>query len=280
MACSSYSYSEDIYGTTNNAAIAGLTWNMQDVLPPQAGLTVGSIFYRYTMVKDPETDAIVYVRNKRLGGDGYIIEESDDWSGLPGNTIIKLVGLPNISRDEIGTGSIDVEGDGEVIDPTVIYSYRYDECYIVLSNPDCPGYLDALLAWLLENGLLDDPPQPGDPYYDEWVQATLNQESEEQEEEDDEKTNKDLEEEEENERILALTGEIDIESLGGKDQAGVIIQLNNATNINAYYTQTISGGVYNDVVVLQDSTLPDNRSAMRNLASDATHRSMVRSQYD
>lgn len=253
---------------------------MQDVLPPQAGLTVGSIFYRYTMVKDPETDAIVYIRNKRIGGEGYVIEEADDWSGLPGTTIIKLIGLPNIPRDEIGTGSIDVEGDGEVIDPTVIYSYRYDECYIVLSNPDCPGYLDALLAWLLENGLLDDPPQPGDPYYDEWVQATLNQESEEAEEEEDERSNEDLEEEEEQEKIIALLGDINIEQLGGADQEMMLIQLNNVPNFDAYYMQNISGGVYNDTVVLSDATLPDNRSAMRNLASDETHRSMVRSQYD
>lgn len=253
---------------------------MQDVLPPQAGLTVSGMFYRYTMVKDPETDAIVYIRNKRVGGDGYVIEESDDWSGKPGTTIVRLIGLPDIPRDDIGDGSIDVEGDGRVEDPSVIYSYKYDECYVPLTSPDCPGYLDALLAWLKENGLLDDPPQPGDPYYDEWVQATLNQESEEAEEEEDERSNEDLEEEEEKERIIALTGEIDIGQLGGENQEMMLVQLNNATNINVYYAQTISGGVYNDTVVLNDATLPDNRSAMRNLASDETHRSMVRSQYD
>jgi len=253
---------------------------MQNVLPPQAGLTVGGMFYRYTMTKDPNDPTIVYIRNKRIGGNGYVIEESDDWSGLPGTTIIKLVDLPNIPRDTIGDGSIDVEGPGQVSDPSVIYSYRYDECYVILSNPECPGYLEALLAWLRENGYLDEPPQPGDPYYDEWVQATLNQESEEQDEEEDERTNEDLEEEEENERIIALTGEIDIGQLGGSNQDELLIQLNNVPNFEAYYTQNISGGVYNDTVILRDTTLPDNRSAMRNLASDETHRSMVRSQYE
>lgn len=279
LSCSS-SFSEDIYGTTNNAAANGLSWNMQDVLPPQAGLTIGSMFYRYTMIKDPETDAIVYVRNKRVGGEGYAIEESDDWSGLPGTTIVKLIGLPNVPRDEVGTGSIDVEGDGQVVDPTVIYGYRYDECYIVLSNPACPGYLDALLAWLLENGLLDDPPEPNDPYYDEWVQAQLLMESEEQDEEKEEKTNEDLEEEEEKERIIALTGDINIEQLGGENQNLMLIQLNNVPNFDVYYTQDISGGIYEDTIVLQDSNISDNRSAMRNLASDEKHRLMVRSQYD
>lgn len=253
---------------------------MQNVLPPQAGLTVSGMFYRYTMTKDPAADALVHVQNEEIGGNGYIIRETDDWSGLPGNTIVRLIGLPDIPRDKIGTGSIEVEGEGVISDPSVIYSYRYDECYVVLSNPECPGYLEALLAWLKENGYLDEPPQPGDPYYDEWVQATLNQESEEVEEEEDERSNEDLEEEEEKERIIALTGEIDIRQLGGENQEMQLVQLNNATNINAYYAQTISGGVYNDTVVLNDTTLPDNRSAMRNLASDETHRSMVRSQYD
>lgn len=253
---------------------------MQNVLPPQAGLSVNGMFYRYTMTKDPNSDSVVYIRNKRIGGPGYVIEETDDWSGLPGTTIVKLVGLPDIPRDDIGDGSIDVEGDGTISDPSVIYSYKYDECYVVLSNPECPGYLEALLAWLKENGYLDEPLTPDDPYYDEWVQATLNQEGEEQEEEEDDRTNEDLDEEEERERIIALTGEIDISQLGGENQEFQLIQLNNSTNINTYYTQTISGGVYNDTVVLNDATLPDNRSAMRNLASDETHRSMVRSQYD
>jgi len=33
-------------------------------------------------------------------------------------------------------------------------------------------------------------------------------------------------------------------------------------------------------VILEDAEIPDNRRAMRSLARDETHRSMVRSQYD
>ena len=38
--------------------------------------------------------------------------------------------------------------------------------------------------------------------------------------------------------------------------------------------------VYEDNLQLEDTTLPDNSRAMRQLASDAKHYSMVRSQYD
>jgi hypothetical protein len=282
VAFCSYSYSSDYtYGTTNNAAAEALNWSMQDVLPPQAGLQITGMFYRYTMEKDPAADAKVHIGNKEAGKlDTWIIRETDDWSGLPGNTINRLVKLQGIPRDLVGDGSIEVEGEGSVNDPSVIYSYRYDECYIPLTSPDCPGYLDSLYAWLKANGLLDNPPEPGDPYYDEWVQATLNQESEEAEEEEENKDNEDLEEEEENERIIALTGDIDISELGGTNQEKILSELNNVQNFDNYYKQQLPGGQYSDVVVLQDATLPDNRRALSNLARDEKHRQMVRSQYE
>ena len=140
--------------------------------------------------------------------------------------------------------------------------------------------MDSLYDWLKANGLLDNPPEPGDPFYDEWVQAALNQESEEVEEEEENKDNEDLEEEEENERIIALTGDIDISELGGANQEKILSELNNVQNFDNYYKQQLPGGQYNEVVVLQDATLPDNRRALSNLARDEKHRQMVRSQYE
>jgi hypothetical protein len=66
---------------------------MQNVLPQQAGLTVGNVVYRYETVKNTEDDMVVYVQNENSAGDGYIFRERDDWSGLPGNKIYKVVGV-------------------------------------------------------------------------------------------------------------------------------------------------------------------------------------------
>ena len=86
------SYSNDIvFGSTQNAAQFGLNWVMTNILPQQAGLTVGSVIYRYRAVKDPESDMIVYVQNENALGDGYIFREVDDWSGLSGTGIYKVV---------------------------------------------------------------------------------------------------------------------------------------------------------------------------------------------
>ena len=59
---SSASYSEEVFGTTNNAAQFGLNWVMTNILPSQAGLEVNGLVYQYTAVKDPETGMIVYVQ--------------------------------------------------------------------------------------------------------------------------------------------------------------------------------------------------------------------------
>ena len=82
MYCSQPSYSEEVYGTTNNAAAFGLNWVMTNILPSQAGLEINGLVYQYTAVKDPETGMIVYVQNEYADGSGYIFRNVDDWSGL------------------------------------------------------------------------------------------------------------------------------------------------------------------------------------------------------
>ena len=64
------------------------------------------------MVKDPDTDAKVYVRNEDAVNGGYVFEEVDDWSKIPGGTVQKYFRFPYIDSSRWGDGSMSVEGDG------------------------------------------------------------------------------------------------------------------------------------------------------------------------
>lgn len=279
---SSYCYSEETTGTTPNAAADGLFWSMDNILPPQAGLVVNGMFYRYTTEKDPFSDFSVTIQNEHAFDDGFVIQETDDWSQLPGGTINKRVELGNIPKEIIGDGSIVTSGDGSVSDPSVVYSYKFDECYVILSNPSCPGYDQALYDWLKENGLLDQAPSPDDPFYDEWVQLMLNREADldDEDDENDEVALKE-DEEEEDETIEAMNAEIDVEGfIDGAVQAAKIAALSTVPQFEAYESRNIPGGEYKETVTLDDGNIQDNARALSNLAQDNVHRSMVRSQYD
>ena len=251
---------------------------MGSVLPPEAGLVVNGVIYNYTVEKEPQDPFKVHVQNENAAGTDYVFRETDDWSGVPGSTINKMIGLDNVPREAFGDGSIETEGVGTVEDPKVVYTYKVDGCFIPLSDPSCPGYLDALRKWLSDQGFFDKEPDINDPFYDEWVQASLNKETIG---EDEEAKQKEEENEEEDEQIKALNVDVTIDKLvNGADQNALIAQMSTIPYFDSYYTVDIQGGVYNETVVLEDSTLPDNGSAMRSLASDQTHKDMVRSQYD
>lgn len=275
----SYSYSEVLneYGVTNNAAANGIEWDMKDVLPVPGGLMINGVIYRYTIDKEIDDDLKVHIQNENALEPGYIFRETDDWSDLPGNTINKGIPLNNIPMEYFGKGSIELEGDGQISDPSVIYSYIFDTCFIPLTDPSCPGYLEALYAWLKENGLLPEDADPNDPFFDELVQAALNRE---QELEEDEEVKKDDEKEDDSE-IEKLNAGASLDALADSAQQNAIMQsLSMIPNFENYYDVKIQGGVYEETVVLEDKELPDNPSALRNLAQDTLHRSMVRSQYE
>jgi hypothetical protein len=249
---------------------------MGDVLPSQTGLSVNGLIYQYTTEKDPNADMKVHIQNENALGEGYILKYTDDWSGVPGNTINKVITFPDIQAESIGQGSIEVEGEGTVLDPTVVYAYKFDECSIPLADPSCPGYFDARYQWLKDNGLLEGL-SPDDPYYDEWVQMTLDREANLEEDEEDVKE----EEEEEEEEINKLNGSASISALADTaQQASIMEALSTIPNFENYYAVDIQGGVYQDTLTLQDAKLPDNARAMKSLAEDNTHRSMIRSQYE
>ena len=77
---------------------------------------------------------------------------------------------------------------------------------------------------------------------------------------------------------LSMEGLVDVGQENGR-----LEQLANVPLLNPYYSTVYNQGLteYPDKHVIQDDTqLPDNNRALRQLATDAKHYKMVRSQYD
>lgn len=266
--CDPYSY-----GTTGNAASTALSWSMSSVLPDIPGIDINGLLYKYTTVKDPNADMKVHVGNKNATGDGYIFSETDDWSGVAGNTIVKSFPLSNIPAPQWGAGSIDIEGEGSVKDAMVIYNYRIDECYDEQSNPACPGYVKPVpvipvveVYDVLEDDDVMSAIEADEFQYDEDGNLILSEE----------------EEEEETRIEMGLTASANALTLfKAQGQDDLIMAINQQTNIAMYYNASINGGVYADAAGLADSTIPDNKKALRNnLAQQLLHEKMVDMQYN
>lgn len=276
----SYCYSETVItGVTNNAADNGYEWDMTDVLPPEAGITINNVFYRYTMNKDPSAEAQVIIQNENAIDEGYIFSHTDDWTNLPGSTINRLIPVEDIPKAYWGDGSITVEGDGQITDPTVAYSYRTDLCYNPLYSPECPGYFLALYQWLLDNGLINQQIDVNDPFFDKYVQEALNRVTEQDEQEDREETTEEEKEEESMEDKLSVAGAAE-KIADAAAQAAMLQSMANLPVFETYYSSSIPGGSYDETIQLIDKELPDNRRAMRNLAQQRLHSEMVDSQYN
>ena len=271
-------FSENIYGNTKNAASKAHTWAMNNLLPSQTGLTVEGIFHRYTLTKDATKDSTVSITNKKIGGDGYIYEYTDDWNKIPGGTKVSYDAVPSTLGNLFGDGQIKVTGDGTLSDVTILYHYKFDPCHTPLTDPSCPTFKDALYQYLLDNNLLDTP-NVEDPFYNKWVQIQLEEQAEAEEQKALE-----IEEEEESdelsmEEILSVAG-------AAEKIADPLQQLNMMQKIAAigklelYYDAVIDGGVYKDNLVIDGGNITDNAKGLRNLTQDSVHRSIVRSQYD
>ena len=271
MYCSQSSYSEEIYGTTNNAAAFGLNWVMTNILPSQAGLEVNGLVYQYTAVKDPETGMIVYVQNEYADGSGYIFRNADDWTGLPGNTIRKKFAMPNLAAELWGPGSIEVVGEGSVEDASVVYSYRYDTCFDPQSDPNCPGYEEKV----------EVPEIPiYDPLQDEFVQAEMERKNKLQQEEEERERQRRREQWAVNNALEDLLGDGDNPSLVDPVAEAMALALTARTLPTDYY-YGLEGREYFDTVVLEGGDIADNAKARRsNLAQQLLHQQMVDSQYE
>lgn len=281
----SYSYSESIkpyYGSTPNAAANGLSWSMGSVLPTPPGLEIQNVLYSYTIIKENGEAVTVYVQNKLAGSDTeYIFRDREDWSPTSpsGQEVRKVIPVGNLHRDLWGDGEIDVQGNGSVENPSVIYTYRVDPCYNPQFDPNCPGYEVPYV----------EPPEIDYEIYDAYEEGDANRTQysyEEDEMIEEEKTEEeklaelDEEERERNDRLekaMFEAGRAELFAL-----AFARGQMNDVTNLNmqSYYNAEIPGGTYNDTVVLLDNKLPENQSGLRNgLAQQLLHQQMIDMQY-
>ena len=278
---SSYSYSETIFGTTGNATQDGMNWVMSNILPDQAGLTVGSVVYQYTTIKNTEDDMIVHVQNEDALNEGeYIFRETDDWSGLPSNTINKVVAVDEIVIDRWGDGSIEIEGQGEVVEPRVVYNYRFDPCFDPQVSVDCPGYVTPY-----DPSLIPDEPEIVDPLDDDTVQDDMDRKKvqdvakEDEEDKDRERVkNKDKKKERVSlEKVLGIVNDtlLSAESIALHNE---FVSLN---YIPKTYFETLPDTKYEETVSLKDANLPNNKRGRRvGLAQQLLHQQMVDSQWE
>ena len=276
LVCSSYSYSDTVYGSTSNAATNGYNWVMTNILPQQAGLTVGNVVYRYTTIKNTSDDMVVHVQNENALGEGYIFRSSDDWSGLPGNTINKVVPVNNIDISYWGNGSIQVDGFGTVEDASVIYTYQYDPCFDPQTDPACPGYI-APVDYSLEALVYEE-----DQRYiqDELDRKKTLLDDEEEQEEADRKAILAKKRKESDERLEVLLGIVNTDALS-QEQLIKHGQLTATNSLSSSYYTAIPGGTYQETIALIDSKLPDAKKGLRvNLATQILHQKMVDLQYD
>ena len=284
------SYSESITpygGQTGNAAAGGLTWSMGSVLPEPPGLSINGVIYNYTIRKNVDDSVTVNVQNENALGPGYIFRETDEWlpGSLDGTEINKVVPVnPDIHRSHWGDGSIAVDGNGSVDNPTVLYTYTVDPCYDPQFDPNCPGY-EVQVPDIYQVNLDDiyNPLEDENIDFDRTTDLELTETEDEEELSEEELAEKEEEEEEERamrlEDALAEAGR-SIMFANALAQSQMLAAANAATNMNTYYSRTIPGGTYKDNVVLVDKQLPENRRGLRNgLAQQLLHQQMVESQY-
>ena len=282
----SYSYSDSItpyYGTTGNAAAdQALRWSMDNVFPSPPGLEVQNVIYSYRIQKETGEWVTVHVYNETANGNGYVFRETDEWKpgSLAGTQINKVVGIGGVHRSAFGDGGIDVEGNGSVTNPSVVYTYRVDPCYDPQSNPSCPGYeppvpdnIDIDLTNLYPDVADREQYSPDNELYKEEKQMSDKEKAEQEAEEE-----KDRKERLEKALAAADTSAMFAQALA---QSQVLDSMNQSTNISSYYEQSIPGGTYRDSVQLVDKQLPDNRRGLRNnLAQQLLHQQMVDQQYE
>ena len=257
---------------------------MDNVLPDPPGLDIDTVIYNYTIRKETDEHVDVYVGNENADGTGYIFREHDEWrpGSLDGTQINKVVGVGGIHRDLWGDGSIDVQGNGSVEDPSLIYTYRVDPCYDPQFDPNCPGYktpVPDIPEVDLTN--LYDATANGDSELAQYNEDELYDNEEGMS--DEEKAEQEAEEEKDSkERLEKALAAADNSAMFAQAlaQSQLLQSINQATNMDSYYAQSIDGGTYRESVQLVDSQLPDNKRGLRNnLAQQRLHQQMVDEQY-
>lgn len=280
LALSYSSYSEEVFDSTSNAAVNGHDWVMKNILPQQPGLKVNGVLYRYTTVKETEDAMTVSVQNNDATQPGYIFRETDDWTGVPANTIQKYVPTAGIVIDRWGDGSIDVTGKGSVVDASVIYNYQYDKCFDPLSDPSCPGYQSAWFDYVNQYGVFDLDIDINNTQVDEYINDSLDTTIEPDDLNEEETEVADNEEKEvDMEEMLSIADKAVLSSLSISKSVSISV-MNNISGMVVYYKTTIPGGVYKEPLQYKDKELPTNKRARRvGLAQQLKHNEMIELQY-
>ena len=258
------SYSDYVFGYSDNAASGGSSWGMSSSLfsvPTIQGVDVTGVIYQYTAVKDRADPYTVSIQNEAADGNGFIFRETDDWSGKSGGTITKFVPVPYSPLGEWGAGHIEQVGIGSVVDPTVVYTFRQDPIAVQPELPELPTY-DLY-----------------DPLSDSAVLNALTQTDLSLIEDDELEKDKDEEEDDGRLETALAASENALTLASNMTQSAILQSMNIATNLNGYYAKEMTGGVYKETIVLQDKNIPDNRRAFRNLAQQVLHKQMVDQQY-
>ena len=267
-AWASCSYSNPYtYGTSNNAALEAHKWSMSASMlgvPDTTGMDINAVIYQYRAEKDTASDMVVSIQNKSTES-GYIFRETDDWSGLPGNTIVKAVPVPNIPINLWGDGEIEIKGEGKVVDPVVIYNWRQRDVEPEPYIPEIPQVeiYDAMSDDVALGAL---EPTDSDLYED-----------------NDENTDADKDEEEpreEEENRLSQAQDAMATAMQASQQTA-LQALVNTVNLTQYYSVAIVGGTYKETVQINDSEMPYSKRGLRNgLAQQLLHTQMVDMQYN
>jgi len=247
---------------------------MTEVLPQQAGLTVSNVIYRYTSVKQIEDDMLVHVQNQNAQAPGFIFRETDDWSGIPGNTINKVVPVQNIPLELWGDGSIEVEGVGQVTDASVFYSFQYEPCFDPQSDPTCPGYKDPF-------DMMMEAVDVYDPMNDQLIQEELNRKAAMDEEDEEDRQRRKMMAEGKKESNLERALSIVNTALMTAEAQAKAAELMAMNFIPQTYYQAIPDTKYEETVVLNGGNIPDNNKGRRvGFAQQLLHEKMVDSQYN
>jgi hypothetical protein len=274
LSCS-YSYSEIKNDISKNAAADAMAWTMQNILPYSTGLTVDGVIYQYTTVKNQADPMGVTIQNANSNGSGYVFRNRDDWTGLRGNTITKVVPVDNIPGNLWGRGEINIDGIGEVKNTSVVYKYRYDTCIInPLSSPACPGYAEAMARNMKVNEpiiISDEIKNSSDSSFLCLPTDVICLENKAIDNNNNEKLKK-----KDDSRKSVITNLL----LNQKDDA-IASQLEVMSAIPELYKISIPGGAYKDVPSYPEKSLPDNRNGRRlGFAQERLHQTMVDSQYE
>jgi hypothetical protein len=243
---------------------------MQNVLPQQAGLTISHIVYKYSVEKEIQDRMLVHVSNEDAVNGGYIFRSTDDWTGLPSNTVKKIKPASQLPIQYWGPGSIETEGFGTVKDPSIIYNWQFDPCFDPQSDPACPGYM---IPYNLEDILVE----AADPLEDQYIQEQLERQAQIDEEEEFERKERLKKNKRDMEKLL---GGINTKLMSDLAQ----LQESAYFSINLFptsYYNPLQGGTYEDALQLIDAELPDNKEGRRvNYTQQKLHEEMIQSQYD